>query len=219
MEDYLIVYQPSPPWETSFPALATNEENFVTSNLPEDEEHIAECRRKVDEHKVQRHPAILRTSRKIYNDASTLLYPSLEIEVRPCDVIFTSFWDPVVELSDGIWRFRPSQLGAKNSTKRPENKGFNLGGIMDHYVFTKFERLFFNAKLHCVNKRAAPLFSELIRQRQFSTRVAKTKLRSMYVSKGRAMFSHLSQTSSNCSSMSWCNLPTSVAFISVSRLK
>ena len=146
MYNYLAVNQSSPPGETSSTA---HEENPAK----EDEQCIAEPERDCeDECEGQRYPAILQTNHQIYDEAATLLYSSLVIEVRPSDVMFSDSWKGIVDPSENIWRSCPTQLGVKSSIKGRGDKGFNLNGTMDPHVFAKFEKFSFVAELNFLHE-------------------------------------------------------------------
>ena len=89
------------------------------------------------------HTAILRTNHQIYREASELLYSSLEMEVRPGDVIFSDTWADVVEPGKNIWRSFPRRPGVKNHpVEKVGYKRYNhLHGTMQPTSFAKFERI------------------------------------------------------------------------------
>ena len=94
MHNHLVLNQPSPPWETNpFPSPAINEEECgkrSPAEITAGEERIAGFKRKFeDEYGIHRYPAILQINRQIHDEASTFLYSSLVMEVRPGDVIFS----------------------------------------------------------------------------------------------------------------------------------
>lgn len=143
MHNHLIADEPNPPWETHpLPPPAIEEEEFAKRSPTEvtaEEERIAGFKRKFeDEHKIHRYPAILQTNRQIHDEASTFLYSSLVMEVRPGDVISSNVWNGIVEPSAKIWHSSPTQ----------EYKGSNLSGTMEPHVFAKFERIAFSADLN-----------------------------------------------------------------------
>lgn len=148
MHNHLNSDQHSPSWcdyPYTPPAIAKRSPREVAA----EEKRIAECKRKFDEeYKVHRYPAILQTNRQIFKEASTFMYSSLVMEVRPSDVICSDVWKGIVASSDNIWRSCPLHIGVKNSIEGLKCKGSILGGTMDPHVFAKFEKIFFSADLN-----------------------------------------------------------------------
>lgn len=153
MYNHLIVHQPDPLLEAQpLTPPDINEEEFQKRFLAQ---VAAEEKRKVDwkrkfehEHKIYRYPVILQTNRQIYNEASTFLYSSLVMEVRPGDVILSDVWKDIVEPTDKIWRSCPIHLAAKSPVKELNCRGANLGGTMEPHVFAKFEKIAFSVDLN-----------------------------------------------------------------------
>ena len=96
------------------------------------------------------HTAILQTNHQIYHEASALLYSSLEMEVRPGDVMFSDTWVEVVEPGKNIWRSFPKRPGVKNHpVEKLGHKRYNLlHGTMQPTSFAKFERIAFVVVLY-----------------------------------------------------------------------
>lgn len=102
--------------------------------------------------KIQRCTAVLRTNRQIYNEASTLLYSSLVMHVKPGDVMFSETWDGIVKPSHDIWQSWPARLGDKNPIEQDGyNRSRNLGGTMEPRAFARFERVAFNVNLDLID--------------------------------------------------------------------
>lgn len=121
-------------------------EEAVLTNLgaQEEEEQIAGRRRKADdEGEVQRYPAILRANHQIYNEASTLLYSHLVMEVRPGDFMVADPWDGVMCLGGGAWGSSiVPQVGIESPVEGSvQMVSPRLVGTMEQHVFAKFEKI------------------------------------------------------------------------------
>ena len=95
---------------------------------------------------VQRHLAILRTSRQIYNEASALLYSDLTIHVNPGDAVTDMPGNTIVEQTKGIWRHAPSKdFGSTDINGRTLYKSCLLDGLVEPHVFARFEKVSYHA--------------------------------------------------------------------------
>ena len=151
MYNHLIVDQPDPSWENHPfppPPAIQDEGKRFPMQVSAEEKRVADWKRKFeDEYKVYRYPAIMQTSRQIYDEASTFMYSSLVMEVRPGYVMVSDVWKNIVEPSDKIWRSCPIHQAAESPVKGMGCKGVNLGGTMEPHVFAKFEKIAFSADL------------------------------------------------------------------------
>lgn len=93
------------------------------------------------------YPAILRTNRKIYFEAATMLYSKTEMIVKASDVLFfSSDSDPksILRLTQKLWRHNPVQ-GA-HFQKDTGTAIYTLperDGDMEPHAFARFERISF----------------------------------------------------------------------------
>ena len=96
--------------------------------------------------KVQRHLAILRTNRQIYNEASALLHSDLAIDVEPGDVSILVPGDAIVEQNRDVWSRDPSKsLGSTNTDGQRVYGSGLLNGIVEPHVFAQFEKVSYHA--------------------------------------------------------------------------
>lgn len=152
MLNHLAVNHSSPQRETHFsPPPAINEEGFgkLFPTVTVGEERIAGFKRKFEhEHKINRYPAILQTNHQIHNEASTLLYSSLVMEVRPGDLIFFKARDGIVEPINKFWRSCPTHIAPMYPFTGTEIEYLKFGRTMEPHVFAKLERIAFSADLN-----------------------------------------------------------------------
>lgn len=97
--------------------------------------------------KVQRHLAILRTNRQIYNEASALLHSDLTIDVNTDSVKQTK----------NIWRHGPSDgLGFTNTSGQRVYRSNLLNGLVEPHVFAQFQKVSYHADFSANFQRNAP---------------------------------------------------------------
>ncbi|KAF6232402.1 hypothetical protein HO173_009507 [Letharia columbiana] len=90
---------------------------------------------------VQRFPAILRTNRQIYSEASPLLYRELNMRLQPGDVLCMKSGKDIVKASERVWRHNPLQdtgvLKPNGLTNYAEPE---LDGVMEPHVLARFKK-------------------------------------------------------------------------------
>ena len=116
--------------------------------------------RKIDSQKemrIQRHLAILRTNRQIYNEASTLLHSNLTIEVVSGDALTDEPGNAIVKPSKKVWRNAPFPgPRSTNVNGQPVYEGPLLDGSLEPHVFARFERIRYVGEFDLLCDYAAP---------------------------------------------------------------
>lgn len=98
------------------------------------------------EPKVKRHPAILRTNRQIYNEASALLHSDLTIDMDPGDALIDTPGNATVDPTREVWRHTPVKgLGIGNVNGQTVYESSPLDGSLEPHIFARFERVSYNA--------------------------------------------------------------------------
>ena len=93
------------------------------------------------ETKVERFPAILRTNRQIYSEASSLFYTGLQVHLQPGDFICMNAGKDIVKAS-GIWRHNPLRgIGTTNQSGQTVYATPELDGFMEPHVFARFTNI------------------------------------------------------------------------------
>ncbi len=114
---------------------------------PEIEERYGGMRTLDELATIRRQPAILQTNSQIYNEASSMLYSGLQLVVRPGDALMND--DDSTSAVKGtryVWRHLPSRgLGRKNANGLTRYEESDMYGAMEPHVFTKFERVRYEA--------------------------------------------------------------------------
>lgn len=115
---------------------------------------------KIDSQKeirIQRHLAILRTNRQIYNEASTLLHSNLTIEVVSGDALIDEPGNTIVKPSKKVWRHAPFPgPRSTNVNGQPVYEGPLLDGSLEPHVFARFERIRYFGMFELLFDNAAP---------------------------------------------------------------
>ena len=97
---------------------------------------------------VQRFPAILRTNRQIYSEASSLLYAELSLVLQPGDVLCMNTGKDIVKASERIWRHNPLYgIGSTNSSGQTVYAKPELDGVMEPHVLARFKKIIFEIEL------------------------------------------------------------------------
>ena len=106
----------------------------------------------------ERHPAILQANRQIYNEASSILYSELQLVVKPGDTELKYYTSVVKgQVPSAVWRHLPSHgLGRKNVNGLTEYNERDMSGAMEPHVFTRFERVRYEADFDFQQDGAAP---------------------------------------------------------------
>lgn len=95
---------------------------------------------------TERHMAILRTNRQIYDEASALLRTDLTIEVEPGDVLIDNPGGVVVMPSGKAWRHDPFKgLGFTDTYGRTIYNSSALDGAVEPHVFAQFRKIQYKA--------------------------------------------------------------------------
>lgn len=98
------------------------------------------------EPKVKRHPAILRTNRQIYNEASALLHSDLTIDMDPGDALIDTPGNATMDPTREVWRHTPVKgLGIGNVNGQTVYESSPLDGSLEPHIFARFERVSYNA--------------------------------------------------------------------------
>ena len=94
---------------------------------------------------VQRFPAILRTNRQVYSEASTILYGELGMHLHPGDVLCMNTGKDIVKASEKVWRHNPLQgTGTISPSGQTVYSKPELDGVMEPHVFARFKKIVFN---------------------------------------------------------------------------
>ena len=97
------------------------------------------------EEDVQRFPAILRTNRQIYNEASSLLYSGLEVYLQASDVLCMNPSKDIVKASERVWRHNPLHgLGTTDKSGQTIYAKPALDGYMEPHVLARFTKIVFD---------------------------------------------------------------------------
>ena len=115
---------------------------FLGKSLPTKVNDKDEMINDKDEMEIQRHLAILRTNRQIYNEASALLHSGLTIIVEPGDALTDTPGNAIVERSEKLWRHAPSNTlpSAKINGQTVYNTP-SLDGVLEPHVFAQFRKI------------------------------------------------------------------------------
>lgn len=106
---------------------------------------------------VERHLAILRTSRLINNEASALLHSDLIIDIKPGDASPEVHGYINIKRPWHVWRHDPSKgLGSTNTSGQKEYKSRLLDGYLEPHVFARFEKVSYRADFSLAFHRHAP---------------------------------------------------------------
>lgn len=98
--------------------------------------------------KVQRFPAILRTNRQIYSEASAVLYSGLSLYVKPENVLCMNAGKDIVKASDKVWRHNPLHgIGTTNQSGQTVYATPEVDGFMEPHVFARFTQITFDLNL------------------------------------------------------------------------
>lgn len=93
---------------------------------------------------VRRSPAILRTNRQIYNEASSLFYSELRVYLQPGDVVWMAIGKDIVKPRKTQWTFN-----ALDDTLHPDLSGSTLhpkpeaDAVMGPHVLAQFKNITF----------------------------------------------------------------------------
>lgn len=94
---------------------------------------------------VQRFPAILRTNRQIYNEASPLLYRELNMRLQPGDVLCMKSGKDILKASERVWRHNPLQdIGVVKPNGLTNYAKPELDGVMEPHVLARFKKITFD---------------------------------------------------------------------------
>lgn len=101
-----------------------------------------------DDNDFKKHPAILRTNRQIYDEASSLLYTEATLTLDPGDIFCLAkrphalmFGTP----NEMPWRHNPlNGLGKKDENGVVTYDTPQTGGLMEPHVFARFQKIFFD---------------------------------------------------------------------------
>jgi hypothetical protein len=135
-----------------------------------------------DEEKYRLHPAILRTNRQIYLEASSLLYTEGIITLEAGDIICLAR-NPSASMFGvpyhGAWRHNPLHGLGKEVDGAVTYDTATMSGKMDPHVFARFQRVLFDANFdfehtqmvelwidddtHVVNSEDAEKYKQLLR--------------------------------------------------------
>ena len=125
------------------------DDSLTTSSLPLNDVVDYEGEGKDDSFERERaeyhrHPAILRTNRPIYAEASCVLYSELKILVTPGDILCRdrSLDDEIVKPSMRVWRYNPIYgVGYENEDGKRFYSSPELDGLMEPHAFTRFREI------------------------------------------------------------------------------
>ena len=96
---------------------------------------------------VKRHLSILRVSRQIYSEASTLLCSNLTVIVGPGDALIDTPGNEIVSPTQKIWRHAPCKpLEFTNTDGKLAYGATSLPGPVDPHVFSRFEKILYDAE-------------------------------------------------------------------------
>jgi hypothetical protein len=115
-----------------------------------------------DEEKYRMHPAILRTNKQIYSEASSLLYTEGIIMLEAGDVISLArsqlqFGPKFGVPYHGAWRSNPL-LGQKELNGVLTYDNALMDGKMDPHVFARFQKVYFDANFDFEHTQAVELW-------------------------------------------------------------
>lgn len=98
---------------------------------------------------VQRFPAILRTNRQIYSEASPLLYRELNMRLQPGDVLCMKSGKDIVKASERVWRHNPLQdTGVLKPNGLTVYAKPELDGVMEPHVLARFKKITFDLDIN-----------------------------------------------------------------------
>lgn len=96
----------------------------------------------------RRYPAILRTNRQIYSEASSLLYTEAILSVDPGDIFCLRNKPRDLAFgarSEDVWRYNPLKGTGRQEGNKILYDTKAMGGLMDPHVFARFQRIYLDA--------------------------------------------------------------------------
>ena len=140
--------------------VTASDKSKIQAKWEKKQEILKQIRDDIDAAK-QRTPAILRTNRQIYNEASTILYSELQLVVRPGDTLTEDATD-FVKGSPYVWRHFPSDgFGRKNATGETIYGTREMTGAMNPHVFKRFQRVRYEADFGYRETDFPPIFIDI----------------------------------------------------------
>ena len=99
----------------------------------------------MEDQNVRRFPAILRTNRQIYDEASSLLYSELNVILQPGNALCFEIGRDIVKASERLWRHNPLNGTCTTSSSPLTVCGTTTSdGVMARHVLARFKRFTFD---------------------------------------------------------------------------